>query len=509
LRSLIPVLTSAESSALDAATIAAGVPSRALMQRAGAAAAAQIASLYTKSLDRGALVLAGPGNNGGDGWVVARALAAAGVDVRVISPAGSHSADCIAERDLTIAAAPDIARGADETYSGEGVIIDALLGTGSSGPVREPIASARDIMELGRRHGASIVALDLPSGIDATTGEANDAIRVDSTITFGSFKRGQLVARGSCGTIFVVDIGLSYPEPKIALVDSRWVSANVPRIDASANKGTRKKLVLYGGAPGMSGAVILGLRAALASGIGMVKALVHPESRDVIHAAVPPAIVESWPKAGAKTDDKWADVLVIGPGLGRSEGTRDSVVAAIGRHHGPVLLDADALTAFAGKLDDLRSAIDGRVALITPHPLEMSRLVDLPLETVLARRFDIGAEVAKRIGATVLLKGVPTVVSAPDGKCFVVAAGTPSLATGGSGDLLCGIAGTLLAQMADPAAAAACAAWVHGRASELAGARVRGTTLEDVMEMLPNAWTADRRPTTYPVLAELRAATAE
>jgi NAD(P)H-hydrate epimerase len=475
------------------------------MQRAGAAAASEIAGRYPENLKRGVLVLAGPGNNGGDGWVIARALADAGVAVSVLAPDGARSPDCVAEREI----AGSLVSEASE-YTGEGVVIDALLGTGSTGKVRGPIAGARDLMILGRDRGAALVAIDLPSGLDATTGAANDAIGADLTITFGTVKRGHLVSRGLCGAIVAMDIGLLAPDDEgLELVDAEWVRAHVPPIAAESHKGSRKKLVIQGGAPGMAGAVVLGLRAALASGIGMVKARVHPSVADAIHAAVPAALVDHDEVRGDSTDrrdehpDTWADVLVIGPGLGRD--ARAAVERAAARHRGPMLLDADALNAFAGDLPALRAVIGDHPALITPHPVECARLLGISPREVLDRRFDVGTALAREIGATVLLKGVPTVISDPHGSRFVVAAGTPALATGGSGDLLCGIAGTLLAQVNDPLVAGACAAWIHGRAAELAGPYARGTTLEDVLEMLPNAWRIPETSPRYPVVAELPA----
>jgi NAD(P)H-hydrate epimerase len=287
------------------------------------------------------------------------------------------------------------------------------------------------------------------------------------------------------------------------LVDARWVQENVPRIDAAAHKGTRKKLVFQGGAPGMPGAVVLGLRAALASGIGMAKARVHPDTVDVVHDAVPAALVETWAAAGS--DDSWADVLVIGPGLGAGRDARVAVEAALARHRGFAVLDADALTAFAGDVPGLRRALGRPEAILTPHPAECARLMGLDVQTVLDRRFDIGLELSHEVGCVVLLKGVPTVVSSPYGARLVVAAGTPALATGGSGDILSGIAGTLLGQTEFPFHAAACAAWIHGRAAQLAGAFTRGTTLDDVLEALPNAWRIDVSPPRYPIIAELPA----
>ena len=500
MRPLARVVTGPEAAAIDAATIAAGVPSRALMQRAGAAAAAEITSRFPQLLSRGVLVLAGPGNNGGDGWVIARAIAAtAGNVVAVLSPEAPRSRDGIAERDL--ARELEVAG-----YTGEGVVIDALLGTGNSGAPRGAIAQALETIDLARQRGASIVAVDVPSGLDASTGVHNGARRADLTLTFGNLKRGQLVARGLCGDIVALDIGLLAVTDTPAdarLADATWVRDSLSPISADAHKGTRKKLLFQGGDAGMAGAVILGLRAALASGIGMVKARVHQSSVDAVHGAVPATLIDTWSDSDAP--DEWADVLIIGPGLGLGPDRRAAVERAIRRHRGAVLLDADALTVFSGDAGSLRAVIGDRPTLLTPHVVECARLLGVDANAVLDRRFEIGAELAKLTGATVLLKGVPTVISAPDGRTMVVAEGTPALATGGSGDLLCGIAGTLLAQMPDPLEAAACAAFIHGRAARLAGAFIRGTTLEDVLEMLPNAWRLPDEPPRYPIIAELPA----
>jgi NAD(P)H-hydrate epimerase len=182
-----------------------------------------------------------------------------------------------------------------------------------------------------------------------------------------------------------------------------------------------------------------------------------------------------------------------------------AVEAALARHRGFAVLDADALTAFAGDVPGLRRALGRPEAILTPHPAECARLMGLDVQTVLDRRFDIGLELSHEVGCVVLLKGVPTVISSPYGARLVVAAGTPALATGGSGDILSGIAGTLLGQTEFPFHAAACAAWIHGRAAQLAGAFTRGTTLDDVLEALPNAWRIDVSPPRYPIIAELPA----
>jgi NAD(P)H-hydrate epimerase len=519
-RPLVPVLTSEESSASDASAIARGIPSRALMQRAGAAAAGEIALRFRDRLDSGVLVLAGPGNNGGDAWVVAAALITAGVRVRVIEPTPSKTPDAQAER-ATAVELLERARSPVEGVSasldrGEGIVVDGLLGTGSSGAPRGDIATAIEAANAMRARGAVTIALDVPSGMNASTGETDGvAVAADLTVTFASLKRGHVVNRGICGIVVVVDIGIpveardhSIPQ----LVDEHWVGLQVPAIPATAHKGTRKKVAIVGGAAGMAGAPILAARAAQRSGAGMVKLVVAPDSLLIVQESEPYALAATWGATAAVIDEEivnWADVVVVGPGLGRGRSSRDLLDLVLARWRGRTLLDADALTLFEGRASDLAAALGGRPAILTPHPMEFARLTGSSVEHVLATRFDAALELARATSAVVLLKGVPTIITSPDGRRLVSAAGTPALATGGSGDVLSGIAGTLLGQMDDAFAAAGASAWIHGRAAERvpsSGLRAtRGTTLEDVVAELRDAWLCDTRPARYPVLAELPA----
>ena len=522
MRHLVSVVSSQESAARDAVTIAAGVPSRALMQRAGAAAAAEIALRYRDRLSGGAIVFAGPGNNGGDAWVVARALAATGVAVSVVEPVAAKSPDAVAERALALdvlgeSAVDDIA---DAIEIGQSIVIDGLLGTGASGEPRGQIATNIATMQLLAGRGATIVALDVPSGLDASTGAVpGSVVSADLTVTFGSIKRGHLVNRDACGTIAALDIGLATTDsdrldvPR--LVDETWVAAQVPAFAADAHKGIRKKIAVVGGAAGLAGASILTARAALRSGVGMVKLVVAHDTLAPVHEAEPYALAAEWPvddDAVRRDVVEWADTVIIGPGLGRGDDSRMLLDRVLRVWRGPTLMDADAITLFAGRENELRDLLGGRPALLTPHIVELSRLATVTPADVLAHRFEIGREVAQRIGATVLLKGVPTIVASPDGERLVSATGTPALATGGSGDVLSGIAGTLLAQTGDPLRAGAAGAWVHGRAAERVpspgAGSIRGITLDDVLGELRGAWTFDGRPSRYPVLVELPAVSA-
>ncbi len=315
-------------------------------------------------------------------------------------------------------------------------------------------------------------------------------------------------------------------EPPL-LMNAYWLGLALPDIPADAHKGVRGKLAIVGGAPGMAGAAVLAARAAARSGIGMVRLIVPAESLAAVQSAAPHALASPWPDVPTAREvdaadaelavdheidgiSGWADAVLVGPGLGRSASTRALVQRVLASWDGPVLLDADALNVFAGEAAALGRALAAgsstRAALLTPHAPEFARLWGGSPGEVDAQRFDVGAELAETTGAAVLLKGVPTVVTGVDGERFVVAAGTPALAAAGSGDMLSGIAATLLAQGVPPVDAGACAAWAHGRAAELAGVgrTVRGVTLQDVEDRLGDVWRAgtEAEPV-YPVLAEL------
>jgi NAD(P)H-hydrate epimerase len=504
----VRVVTAAQASERDRAAIAAGVPSRALMQRAGAAAAAEITRAFADRLHRGVAIFAGPGNNGGDAWVVAGAMAAVGIRVRVAECGEAKTEDARRERD---ASRPRVETG--PPTGAEEVVVDGVLGTGSSGAPRGDAATAIARMASLRNGGAVVAALDLPSGVDATTGEASHSVSADLTISFGTMKRGALIARQRCGRIVVVDIGLgvhdTLSDGALELIDHAWVRRRVPTIAADAHKGARRRIAIMGGAPGMAGASILAARAALRSGVGMARVIAHEASIAAVQSAAHAALARQWPETDDEIRDAicdWAHLLVIGPGLGRSDDTRARVERVMRLWRGPTVLDADALSMFEGDAASLATLLGGRTALITPHVVEFGRLTGMTPDAVLAGRYDVGRELANTLGCVVLLKGVPTVVQAPGGRGLVVAAGTPVLATGGSGDILAGVAGTLVAQMDDALEAAACAAWIHGRAGERAGERgIRGTTLDDVVAALADVWGEPAPVPRPPALAELPA----
>jgi NAD(P)H-hydrate epimerase len=504
----VRVVSGDGAAARDSAAINAGISSRTLMQRAGDAAAEVIMRRLGDALGGGVLVLTGPGNNGGDGWVVASNLATRGIPVRVHEVVGSRTGDAF---EMRSAALSRVTLGAGDGT--EMILIDALLGTGSRGAPTRALADAVRSIQQRRAAGAVVVSLDIPTGVDATTGATSLAVTADLTISFGTVKRGHLLARGECGAIAVVDIGLGEHatgrDGAPVLVDEPWVTSVIPAIEADSHKGKRRRVLVVGGSRGMAGAVILATRSASRSGIGMVRALVEEPSLVPVQTAAIEATAATWPLAGADLSGllEGCDAVLVGPGLGRTAEARRLLEMVLEVWQGPTVLDADAITLFEGEIPWLSAALAGRQALLTPHVRELARLVGTSDDEVVKNRFEVSQDAAHALGASILLKGVPTVVTAPNGESMVSATGTPVLATAGSGDVLAGIAVTLLAQVGDSLKSGAAAAWIHGRAGEIAniGRPVRGVTIADVLDSLNHAWRLSASPPAEPILTELPA----
>ncbi|MDQ3081834.1 MAG: NAD(P)H-hydrate dehydratase [Gemmatimonadota bacterium] len=481
------VASASQSVACESATMAAGVTATELMRRAGRSVAEVIIERFPRDGWAEVVIAAGPGNNGGDGRIIGEVLGSAGYRVQLVETATGSAGD--------IGKTP--------------LIVDALLGTGSTGAPRGNISPMIAAIEAARAAGAKVVSVDLPSGLDASSGEFEGAITADLTLALGTMKRGMLLSRELCGEILVLDIGLRDGEELTSLpllVDREWVRRRVPMIPRTAHKGTRKRLVVLGGGRGMAGAAILTGRGALRSGIGLLHVLVDSENVGAIHAGICEALAGSWPETpeALASLGQLSDVIAIGPGLGRSRRTRELIEGVLLACPGPVVLDADALNAFENDVRALAELLNSRPAIITPHPAELGRLIGISTGAVLERRFDVAVELSRQLGAAVLLKGTPTVVFSPGGERYVVASGTAALATGGSGDILTGICATLLSQMDDPAEAAACAAFTHGRAAELCNG-VRGVTLDDVLRAMPAAWNERGMPPRQGIIARLAA----
>ena len=488
---LPPVLSPSESDSWDRLAETAGIPPSTLMESAARAAAATLGLRYGPSLGQGTVVAAGLGNNGGDGWALARALHRLGAPVWVAPLPGEPSPLCA---DVAARARAEGVRELppDGPWPAVALAVDALLGTGARGAPRAPaMALAERLADLS----VPVVALDGPTGIDLGTGVVHGAARADLSITFGGLRRGHLLARDEVGDIVVVDIG--HPPPAAdwpRLVTDRWAAERLPVFRASFHKGDRGRVVIVGGETGMSGAVRLAARAAFAAGSGLVHAAAPADTLAALRSAEPDVQTTLLDLDGEPSADLLelvgkADALVIGPGLGRAEGRR-RLVGALVRAARVALLDADAITAFQGRAGELAELAAGTPLILTPHPGEFRSLFP---ELASLRETDpwgAGARAAEQLGAVVVLKGVPTVIAQPGAAAYTVAAGNPGLATGGSGDVLSGIVGAFLAQGLSAVVAGTLGAQALGRAADVAARRLTSRALRpmDVIASLGDVW---------------------
>lgn len=489
--SALPVVSAQQASSWDRLTVDAGLPAAALMENAGRAAAAVLTARYGAAMGRGTLIAAGPGNNGGDGWVIARTLHQLGWPVWVVPVAGNTSPLNRLQTQLAEVASVR-ALEADGPWPAVGLVVDALLGTGASGRPRPPMASLLTrLAELD----LPIAAIDGPTGLDLDTGVSRDALPADLTLTFGGYRRGHLLARDEVGDVMVLDIGfVPAPAEWPTVLRERDAVKAATRLAASSHKGTRGRVVIVGGDVGMTGAARLAARAAFAAGAGLVHVAAPPEALAVLAGAEPDLQTvatgfdrpsEALAELAAK-----ADALVIGPGLGRQAARADFVgaLAAIGQ--APLVVDADALMAFQGSPARLAEILAGRTAVLTPHAGEFRALFPELASSLGVDPWAAATEAAALLGATVLLKGVPTVVAGPGHAAITVAAGNPGLATGGSGDTLSGVIGAWLAQRGEPGLTAAAAAHAMGEAADHAARRLTARSVRpmDVIAALPDVW---------------------
>ena len=451
------------------------LPDGVLMNRAAAGLAAVCGSLLARYPGHvyGArvVVLAGSGDNGGDALYAGARLARRGAAVTAITVGPKAHAGGTAD----LLAAGGRVTGNQAAIARADLIIDGLLGIGGRGGLREPFAGLAAAAEDARLNGAAtVVAVDLPSGIDADTGAVDGpAVRADVTVTFGALKPGLLIDPGAgyAGTVELVDIGLRPEgEPAAAAPQQDDIAARLPRPGPESDKYRRGVVGVLAGSDRFAGAAVLATGGAVRGGAGMVR---------VVTASVPAAVVrQAWPEVVLTVhpdDGDWdlpgsvgrVQAWVAGPGMGTGP---DAVarLAAVLATDLPALVDADGLTILSQHQDLLPRRAP---TLITPHAGELGRLLGADPAAIEARRLEHARRAAERLGLTVLLKGSTTVIASPgETTALVNPTGTPWLATAGTGDVLSGLAGALLAQGLEPAWAAAAAAYLHGLAARLAAA---------------------------------------
>jgi len=480
-RNAVALLTVKEMGRADAAAIAAGVGGAQLMEAAGAGVAAAVRSL---GAPRPVAVLCGPGNNGGDGFVAARHLRDAGWPVRL----GLLGEVAALKGDAAIMAGRwegSVERASAALLDGAALVVDALFGAGLARPLD---GAVRDLVEEIGRRGLDCIAVDMPSGVDGDSGRVLGAApRCVATVTFFRRKPGHLLypARGLCGRIDVVDIGI--PDSVLAEIAPRcWENGpalwRLPRPGPEDHKYTRGHVLLRGGET-MIGAARLAAMGARRAGAGMVTVACPPEAWPVYAAGAPGTICLPVADGGAFTGllaDARRNAILVGPGNGVTEATRDAALAALATGRA-CLLDADALTVFEGAAAELFDAIAGP-CLLTPHDGEFDRLFGGAVPGAEAGRPARARAAAALSGATVLLKGADTVIADPDGRVLINANAPPDLATAGAGDVLAGMCAGLLAQGMAPFEAAGAAAWMHGAAATAVGP---GLIAEDLERALP------------------------
>ncbi len=503
------ILSAAEVKALDRlAADRYGLPTLSLMERAGQAVADHVTLAHPAGR---VVVFVGAGNNGGDGLVAARLLRKHGRDVEVVF--------CVPPERLVGPAKENLLRwqhtmgetydpGAFPELGSHDVALDAIFGTGLNRPAEGRPAEAIAWINEQHARGAGVVAIDLPSGLDADTGRPlGVCVQADATVTFVALKRGLCQEPGAslAGRLIVADLGippeavLELPGPTAEVLDAEQVRGFLPPRPADSFKNDFGHLLVVAGSKDKAGAAALAVRGALRAGAGLVTLLARP--------AVLERALEGSPEAmsltlGTDADGalgkanlpalQWAldkiTALAIGPGIARGAETAELLRSVLTTFRGAVVLDADALNAVA-EAPEILDLLAGR-GVITPHPGEMARLTKTTGDVVQSERFHAAQALAQAHGITVVLKGAKTVIADGDGSLSVVPTGNPGLAKGGTGDVLCGIIGGLLAQKLSPSAAARAGAYLHG----LAGDRLvlrrgqRGLLASELPEELTAIW---------------------
>lgn len=510
-------VTSQQMRELDRRTIEEiGIPGIDLMERAGAGVAQAVRRLtdLTRS-DRHARVwlVAGRGNNGGDVAVAARLLHDQGFSVIVTLAASADDVkgdardalDRMRRAGIDLLEAPNAENWTHAEGGPFGFVVDGLLGTGTTGPAREPIASAIRAINREGAH-ALVVAVDVPSGLDADTGAAHgDVVRADMTITMGLPKCGLLnpAALEWVGHVDVTDIGIPPSlwesiDSEVDLITPHDLKPLLPPRRRNVHKGDFGRALLIGGSPGYSGAIALAARAALRSGTGLVTVLTPASVAPIVAGLVPEAMVHPATATPAGTlcadslhnwpgDPEAFDAILIGPGLTPHETSLGLIEQALRTIAVPIVLDADALNVVTGRLSVLRR--DAPV-IVTPHPGEMARLLNTTSDAVQADRFAAARRLVDETGAVTVLKGAGTIVADSARPLSVNLTGNPGMATGGTGDVLSGLITGLLAQGLKPADAARLGVYVHGRAGDLAAWHGSPISLiaGDIIEALPRAF---------------------
>jgi hydroxyethylthiazole kinase-like uncharacterized protein yjeF len=523
------VATAEEMQRCDRAAITkVGIPSILLMENAGRSVADVIEEEFGIVSGKLIYIVCGKGNNGGDGFVVARHLHNRGAKVRIFlvakasqlkgDPKTNHAILWKALKEGKSSTLQILEKINAQTLKRQpqpDIVVDALFGTGFSGVVRGEYVG---LIKWMNDCGAKVVAVDIPSGVNANNGNVeNLAVSADMTVTMGLRKIGLLVHQGrACsGEVHVADIGIpktvyGHSGIRTWYVQSGDVRRMLPRRPLNAHKHSVGKIFVLAGSRGLTGAAVMSCNAAMRAGAGAV-VLGIPES---LLPVVTRKLTEVMANPVAETDEqsvsraalpeisrfmKWADIVVLGPGLGRNKETVEVILQLIETTKKPILIDADGLNALA--LDPKVLRRRKAETILTPHTGELSRLVELTAEEIEKNRVDVARSESKALRSYLVLKGAPTVVGTPSGDVFVNSTGNSGMATAGAGDVLTGTIAALWGQHMSAAEASVCGVYLHGLAGDLAKEKYgeMGLTATDIIEAMPHAimkTLSENQPTT-------------
>ena len=487
-----------------------GIPGLVLMEQAGRRVMEEILTNYPKLSQ--VVILAGKGNNGGDGFVISRLLAQRGIEVKTILLGKKSEITGDARVNLDILA--KLGYSIEEVSSSEQVqeleadlrranlIVDALLGTGIKGKLRGLFP---EMINLINKVIAPVIAVDIPSGVEADSGLVRDtAIQAQQTITFALPKLGSILYPGAkfSGKLTVVDIGV--PEKSIAKQDintnliTEDLAVNMlPRRDNDSHKGSYGKLLFIASSPGMTGAAALAAQASLKMGAGLVTVGVPKSLNQILEMKLTEAMTYPLTETKEGTLAKESveeikklmssrDVLAIGPGLSTEQEVTIIIKELIKNIDKPMVIDADGLNA----IDDLNILKErSKTTILTPHPGEMSRLINRPIAEIEANRIEVAQEFATEYEVVLVLKGARTIIATPEGEIYINQTGNSALATGGSGDVLTGLITSLLGQGSAPKEAVITAVYLHGLSAELGSLDLSkyGLLPSDLIDYLPEA----------------------
>ncbi|SDL84643.1 NAD(P)H-hydrate dehydratase [Halarsenatibacter silvermanii] len=483
------LLTGEEMARADKKAIDMGMPELILMETAGRSTAAGTYSRWQDRAEEGIVVISGGGNNGGDGLVAARYFDSWGLDVKVILLTSPENLEGVNRENYRMCRLQNIEiipensgkiDAAEDMIAEAGIIVDAMLGTGLKGAVR---GKAAEMVELVNKAGAARIAVDIPTGVEAGTGRApGGAVKADLTVTMQDAKVGHLLypGRSFCGELTVSDLGFPDEvydeiEPQhFRLVDEE-VSSLLPPRPETGHKGTFGEVLVAAGSRNMPGAALLTAKAALAGGAGVVRLALPEESAAAITSAAPEIVLI--PLAGEEGElsssnlEKLigyadsADAMALGPGLGSGEPAAELVNGLLKELDLPLVLDADGIN----NLSELALAAGYSGELImTPHPGEMGRLLEMSPQQVVENKLDVAREFSREQDCELILKGADTLSALTEGEVFINPTGNQGMATAGSGDVLTGLTAGLLAQTQNSEISACLAPYLHGRAGDMA-----------------------------------------